>query len=499
VHAARVEERLAAGAVEVEAHEGASGPRWSVVAHHAELGVILARVTGAARLQLDMSAVVPSRAEVSVALAARPLAELLTILAGTQGLLVELAGERVRLYEETQAPTECASRADAAWAELAARDRTRRNESRLARGTLAEARGDLAEAEKHYGAELEEELSSPLPPTRALALERLHRLARLAALRQEWRAAAELARRLAEVAGPLRSRARLLAAQALLELGDAREAAAALDTIDLAQDPSAAAERRLLMAKAQMRSARPDEALRVLAAGPPAALPAAEVRAHAVRAEALATLGRPVEAGWAWLLFAREAAKPAERGAALRRAAELALENDGALAALFVAREAEALGLGSELDSSAREARARLGLDDDGAALPIGERLALAEALVEKAPGRAERLIATLDRERAQLPPSERAQLAVVRAEVLARREGSGPALALLAAERARLDDAEARALLDRAAARVLEAERRYGAAAEAYAGHYGASAKAAEARKGAPSRADTDTTSRAP
>ena len=461
------------GWLELESHAGERGALWSVVASEVTPAEVVEALARRAGLALEGGEMLPREARLSIELAARPLDEVLAIVLGTSGLRAELGQGSVRVQAEPGESAARLVRADAAWAELERHgDGRARSAARLARGALAEARGDEPEARSLYARALEQASAEPLTDDDAHEL--LYRLGRLSARQGEWSTAARHFRRLLESPGAERfqARARLALARALLELGDPSAASDALAASDVTGDACAVAERRLLLARARMASAQPIEALRALDDGPAAPLPAVEARTLAVRAEALATLGHPTAAARAWLLFAREGARGAERASALTRAAELAREEGDALAILFLCREAERLGLGSALASFAALARRELGLEPSDAALPFEERLALAEALLAKDPARAGELLDGLAASSASLSDAERASLLVARARLVARTEGSGPALALLSDGRATLP-AEQRPVLDRAAASLLEAEGRFDAAVQAYEGEY--------------------------
>jgi hypothetical protein len=233
-------------------------------------------------------------------------------------------------------------------------------------------------------------------------------------------------------------------------------------------------ERRILLARARMAAAEPELALQALDAGPAAPLRAIEARSFATRAEALATLGHPGAAARAWLVFAHEGANATERVTALTRAAELALENGDALAALFTCRMAEPHGLAAEFAPLARRARAALGLDSATGALSLDDGLALAESVAEAEPERAGELLARLELEHPTGGEREQTRFLATRARLIAWRDGPDRALDLLAAGRSQLASPEARAVLDRAAADLLEAAGRFAEAADAYRGVYG-------------------------
>lgn len=473
--AARAQATPPAGWIEVERNDAEAGARWSVVAIAARLEEVVRAIARHAGLALEGAELIPAAAEVSIQLASRPLGEVLTLVLGTGGLHGELAGGTLRVQAEADAPAALFARADAAWAELGALTPGPAGAAaRLARGALAEARGDERTAVVQYTAGLEEELARAGDAPEDATLELLYHAGLARARQGDWTTAARHFRRLGAQGGALfRTRAHLALAHALLELGDAQGAASALEALDVTGDACAAAERRLLRARACLASAQPEDTLRVLDAGPEAPVRGAEARSFALRAEALATLGHPSAAAWAWLVFAHEGAVRPERPAALARAAELALESGDALAALFVCREAEALGLAPDFAILAQTARERLGLAASDARIPFAERIALAEALLELESGRAAQLLEGLEREQESLSPLERALLFATRAKLVALREGSARALALLAEARATLDAPEARQTLDKAAASLLESEDRFGAAADAYRGRY--------------------------
>jgi len=272
------------------------------------------------------------------------------------------------------------------------------------------------------------------------------------------------------------SKARLELARVSIELGDPRSALHLLNFLDSnfsIRDPAELAERRLVRARAHNACREYVEALRTLEEGEFVSADDAQVRSLEVRAIAFEGLGFDVEAARAWLLFAREASA-AERTPAFERAVRLSLEAGDELGALFVCREAARSGADEGLGTLAREARARLGLDEALAPAGILQRLELAERRLDEGDARAAAaLFEDLYLARGALGEPDRVRVLAGWARCVLERSGLDAALELLASARAGLEDPEARRRLDLAAAALLEDQGDFERAAEAYRGIY--------------------------
>lgn len=454
-------------------HEAPAGARWTVLCEEVPLDELLAALTRKTGLSLDATEAPLPDAPVTLELRQRPLEEVLEVVLGTQGLRAELARRTLRVAPETTDAGELLRLALAAWEVVEAHGDGRAvARARLARGELLELRGELENAYTLYS-----ELA--LEESGAERHEATFRAGRVLERLGHWAEAAQHFRTLAgnEEAVALRTRARLELARCSIELGDAKSAVHLLNFLEAnfpVADAAELAERRLVRARAQNATQQHLEALRTLEEGDVEAAPEAHARTLALRAEALQGLGFEVEAARGWLIFAREAARPEERLAAFRRAAELALAGGDELGVLFVCREAARAGADEGLGALVSQARVRLGLDEDEPPATIQERLALAESLVARGElARADELFEGLYLARGALPEPDQARVVAGWAQVLHARSGLAAAVQLLAqARRALLDPAALRGL-DVAAAALFEAEGRFAEAAEAYRGNY--------------------------
>ncbi|HEX6883726.1 MAG TPA: hypothetical protein VF530_10115 [Planctomycetota bacterium] len=454
-------------------HEAPAGLRWTVLCQDVPLDELLDALARKAGLSLDASGASLAGATLTLELRQRPLEEVLAVVLGSQGLVPELARRTLRVTPEPSDPQELLRLALAAWQVVEARgDGHAVARARLARGELLELRGELEDAYALYAELALEGAGEERHEATFRAGRVLQRLGHWAEAAQHFRTLAGL-----EEAVALRTRARLELARCSIELGDAKSAVHLLNFLAAnfpEADATELAERRLVRARAQNAMQQHLEALRTLEEGDLEAAPEAHARTLALRAEALQGLGFEVEAARGWLIFARDAARPEERSAAFRRAAELALAGGDELGALFVCREAARSGADEGLGALAHQARVRLGLDEDEPPATIQERLTLAESLVVRGDmERADELFEGLYRARGALPEPDQARIVAGWARVLAERSGLAAAVQLLSQSRRTLLDPAALRGLDVAAAALFEAEGRFAEAAEAYRGNY--------------------------
>ncbi len=457
--------------------EARDGTRWSVLCEEVPLAELVRALVKKAGLALEGSEVLTLGAHVSVELERRPLEQVLAFVLGSQGLRYELARGTLRLFPATHEPAELLQLAQEAWSAVEAGGESGGDvqaalQARLARGNLAEVRGDLEGAYRLYAELAEQDESEETAEATFRAGRVLERLG-------HWAEAAQHFRTLASQDGAKRfhSRARLELARVSIELGDADSALHLLNFLDAnypTRDAPERAERRLVRAHAQNATHEYVEALRTLEEGEIEAAPGSEARALAIRAVAFEGLGYEVEAARAWLIYAREAAAADERVEAFAKAANLSLAAGDELGTLFICREAARSGADEGLGASARAARLRLGLDEEDAPTTILERLELAEALLARdEPRRAAALFEGLYLARGALPELDQARVLSGWSRVLLDRSGLEPALDLLARARSAFTDPGAVQTLDRAAAALLESEGRYEEAAQAYRGSY--------------------------
>ena len=462
---------------------------WTVRARESSVGALLARVATLSGRTIDASTAVEHAPLVTIALERRPLAQVLEFALGSAGLLVEVDGERdvsggraaihVRADQALDETAEQrASLASAAWARAAARHPRHpvAAAARLARGELAELSGHTEAARERY---LDCLARTPASPSSS---EAYLRAGRIAAERGEWNEASEHFRALANLPGAdeYRAVARVELARATLALGDAPSALHILDALDQShpcREKTELTARALVRIEALLSERRFQDALLELETGVQSFDPLGVRELPRLRARALEGAGLAEEASRAWLLVAR--AEPGPRSAAaFRSAARLAEEASDPLAVLFVAREAQAAGFGACVAEPAQRAREALGVEPPAAETsPRAEaRLAQAERWLEK--HELERAASELEalfeeREQFELAPLSRARLALAWARCLAATRGLDVAAGAVRSERDRLEPREARALLDRGMAGMLEEHGLFERATDAYRGDW--------------------------
>jgi len=457
----------------VSRQETRDGPRWSVLCEDAPLDELLRALAKKAGLALEGTEIVPLGAHLSVELEHRPLEQVLDFVLGSQGLRHELTRGALRVFPASNDPAELLRLAEEAWHTVeSGGDEHAALRAKLAEGNLAEVRGDLDGAYKLYAALAEEDASADSAEATFRAGRVLERLGHWAEAAQHFRTLASR-----DDAQSFHARARLELARVSVELGDAESALHVLNFMDAnfpTRDAAELAERRLVRASAFNATHEFVEALRTLEEGDTAAAQDAEARAIEVRAVAFEGLGYEVEAARAWLIFARETSAAEERTAAFVKAANLSLAAGDELGTLFICREAAKAGADEGLGASVRQARLRLGLDEEDAPTTIQERLELAETLLAKdeLPKAAE-LFEGLYLARGALAEPEQARVLAGWSRVLLDRTGVEAAIEPLSKARAAFEDAAAIRTLDLAAAALFEGEGRYDEAAEAYRGNY--------------------------
>lgn len=457
----------------VSRQETRDGSRWSVLCEEVPLDELLRALARKAGLALESSELLPFGTFVSIQLERRSLEQVLDYVLGSQGLRHELGRGTLRLLPPTNDAGELLRLAQEAWRGVEAEgDHRAAARAKLARGNLAEVRGELEEAYHLYAELAEEDLGED-------AAEATYRAGRILERLGHWAEAAQHFRTLAgmETARKWGAQARLELARVSIELGDAKSALHVLNFLDAnfaTDDRVEAAERRLVRAKACNATHQFVEALRTLECGEVISAPGAEARSLAIRAEAFEGLGFEVESARAWLIFAREAATTDERNSAFEKAATLSLAGGDELGTLFVCREAARSGADERLGALAHQARLRLGLDEEEAPVTIQGRLELAEDLIARGESRkAAGLFEGLYLARGALPEADQARVLAGWSRVLLERAGLEAALEALSRARAGIEDPMAAQDLDLAAAALLESEGRFEEAVEAYRGNY--------------------------
>jgi len=458
--------------ISVSRQETKDGPRWSVVCEEAPLDELVRALAKKSALALEGAELLPYGTRLSVDLTRRPLDQILEFVLGSQGLRFEVQRGSLRVLAPLAEPEDLLRQAQGAWQRVEAEgDENAAARAKLARGNLSEVRGDLEGAYRLYAELAEEDAGED-------STDALYRAGRVLERLGHWAEAAQHFRTLAAQDGarPFHARARLELARVSIELGDAPSALHVLNFLDAnypSTDPAELAERRLVRATGFIATNEYVEALRTLEEGEVVSAPHAQTRSLRIRAQAFEGLGFDVEAARAWLLFAREGAETDERVHAFEKAAALSLAAGDELGTLFVCREAAKAGADEGLGSFARQARLRLGLDEEDVPGTIQERLTLAESLLAEQPRKAAELFEGLYLARGALSEPDQARALAGWAHVLLGRTGLEPAIELLSRARAAFEDPLAARTLDLAAAALFEGEGRFDEAAEAYRGNY--------------------------
>ncbi len=462
---------------------GTPDERWTVRARDSSPRALLERLAEISGRALEADAALDRAGPVTVSLDGRSLEQVLEYALGAVGLQAELSRDAISVRDDTaeaDTPGQRAALAEAAWQRAAARfpRHAGATSAALARGELAELRGRSESARGRYLELLERDPRSPP------AAEAYLRAGRIAAERREWGEASEHFRALANLAGAeeYQAVARVELARATLALQDAPSALHILEALERSHPTRERTEvtaRTLIRVEALLAAARFQDALFELESRGPQLDALGARAAPELRARALEGAGLLDEAARAWLLVARGADQGRPRALAFEKAARLALDAQDELAVLFIAREAQACGVGATVAACEREARSRLGAaGPQPADVPSSarERLAQAELVLERShPERAAELFEELFTARSALAlePEERARVALGWARCLCASSGVDTALELLSDERARLEAGTARALLDRGTAALLEERGLFERAADAYQGEY--------------------------
>jgi predicted negative regulator of RcsB-dependent stress response len=454
---------------------------WTVRAREASVRALLTRVAELSEREVDASSALERAPLITISLERRPLEQVLEFALGSAGLLVEVDARAIRVRADRpgeETPDQRASLAAGAWARAAERHPRHpvAASARLAQGELLELRGHSEAARERYLDLLAR------TPASGSASEAYLRAGRIASAKGDWGEASEHFRALANLpaADEYRAVARLELARATLKLGDAASALHILDALDASQpcwERTELSARALVRIEALLSAGRHEDALAVLDVNDDDFDPLAVHELPRLRARALEGAGLTEEAARAWLLAAREEPAPARIGA-YQAAARLAERSGDPLSVLYVAREAETAGFGACVAAEGRRARASLGVEEPprDASPRLEPRLVRAEGWLEHHElERAAEELAPLFAEREVLAPDPltRARLARAWARCVAAERGIDAATDLLRAERARLELAEARALLDRGLAQLLEERGLFERAADAYRGDY--------------------------
>jgi tetratricopeptide (TPR) repeat protein len=361
--------------------------------------------------------------------------------------------------------------------------------SRLAQGRIEEERGNDDAAIGHYQLLLESHPASPL------VLEASLRIGLVLARQREWTLALDQFTQLTEISPealdessalvrPLeeyQATARLEIARCNLELGRSEFALLILNVLERESpqvERSVVVDRGLVRAQAYLAGEAWLEALRVLDGLDRGHMPsAAAIEALGIRARAFEGLDLRKEAARAWLTLARQVEDP-ERAQAYRRAAELFLALQDHLGVLFLAGEVARSGSSADIGTEERLARAALGLEValDAENSSVQERYEAAVRAAEREDwSQVGTLVRPLVRELELVPLDLRDEIVLAHAQYEYVTTGLEAALAALREARVVMQriapDAVGR--LDGYAGQLLEDNRLYELALEAYDGRY--------------------------
>jgi tetratricopeptide (TPR) repeat protein len=415
---------------------------------------------------------------VSVYLRHRPLNVVVDYILGAAGLAGSLGAGRIDVANASPpfpSRDELLQVAEIAFLEALQQfpDGARTDETRAALADVAIQRGEPAKAARHY------ELLIATGPDRPEHLETRMKAGRLFVELQEWGRAMPLFRFVAESQAQIELvvEARRELARCILMRGESAQALhmlRALEHLLPPVDDRDAAQRLILMARAEVRLERPVDALQSLERarrlGPQYV---DELEVMDLRARALELKDRPVEAALAWLHFSRGRSDK-EKREALVRAAQIALSTEGEeLFVIFLHKHAENEGLGAALVPYVNEARARLGLGTEtytGASLTIRllGGVQYVDAGLEDEAARAFESIAPQFN---KLSVSERVTFALTYAPLLEHQQGVSYAIDLLRNVVRTLESVDDRSRLYVLAGEIYERNERFDDAAAAYGG----------------------------
>jgi tetratricopeptide (TPR) repeat protein len=460
--------------------ETVDGLQWCTLrARVVSLELVLEQLARASQLDLETPAGPLFSALVTAELEHRPFEQVLEYVLGSAGLRHELRSGTITILDgpgDEATRDEALALASAAWSRAEKRfpGRAEAAGARLARGEILELEGRQEDALALYQTLAEDYAHSPEMADATL------RTGRILERQGAWSEASLQFRVLAAMpeGAEFHAVARLEVARCAIETGDPQSALHLLASLDAnypAHDRTEVTARTLVRAAALNARGRHMEALRAIEEVQAELDPLADREALGVRALALEGAGLPVEAGRAWLVFARRSSG-ADRRKAYEHAARLALEADDELAVLFVCREAERNGMADGLGRTWRAARERLGYDvqEETATTGIAARIAQGEAwLAANDLTRARPVFEALYLARGALAEDDAARVVAGWAACVAREQGLEQALDLLRESRPRFETLQARSRLDLMAAKLLEAADESDRSIAAYEGRY--------------------------
>ncbi|QDU70019.1 tetratricopeptide repeat protein [Engelhardtia mirabilis] len=417
---------------------------------------------------------------VSIELEERPIEEVLEYVLGGAGLVAELSPGLLIVREDDSSQLTVERLRERAMA-LYLRATTRypghasTERGRLSQGEIEEDRGNPTAALEQYQTLLETFSGSPYRPEAylrsGLVLEELER----------W---AEAAQQFRQASGdteftPEYIPARIGLARCQMEMGNPDMALLMIESLDDAVPPRSRqdqAERGLVRARCQLQREMFVECLGIVDQLERAGLSDADsAEAMRLRAQAFEGLHYYPEAGRAWLVHARMT-DGAIRDVSFERAAAIAMDDGDHIGVLFVAAECEKAGSGALLGPMARSARRALGLPIDLGVddATDSERIKICEEWLEEGELTfAKPVLADLHARRATVHPSLRQRAALAWGRCLYLEAGVEAALSVLRDARPNIEEPAERLALDLMAAEMLEAERQFARAVEAYEGRY--------------------------
>ena len=246
----------------------------------------------------------------------------------------------------------------------------------------------------------------------------------------------------------------------------------ALDRYYPTDDRAEQRSRALIMGRALALAGKPVEALRALdVAAARSALAENDPEVLTVRAKALSRSGRFGDASTAWLAVSKHSTgKQLEN--ALIEAAQEALKGGHELAVLAIHKQAVRNGFGRRLDPMQREAKLRLGIDDEIDGLSLSQQLVRALHLSRRGLyAEAVRAMRGIYLRRGELNDSDRIELALAYARALNKEDLPREAIEALRVMAGESNSAMDRRRIYTLAAQIHEIRGNYEAAIEALQG----------------------------
>lgn len=444
-------------------------------ADNAPLHDVLLELSERAQVSLDGFDTSWRKTLISADLRKRPLRQVLTFVLGSVGLSGELRQGALHLREGLEASDEREVLYDAALASYLRVLRDFPEHALAAQAERSQAwieveRGRLAAARAHYESLIEQHGSSELVP------EALYECALLLMRDEAWQ---EASNRLSDLLRLEKEteyefKARLELAWCVAELGEFERALYMIDALDAVEPPTTDAEelRRGLVRVRTMAGLGQGKAALELLDDLDARLVDGESRGTSLELRAIAcrAAGRIADAARAWVSYSELVDGP-RRAHALSNAAQLALEADDEIGAMFIAQLAKDSGV--DLTATVREARTRLSLDQlELTATTLAQRVARAERLLAGGlAGEALEVLQPLQAQVAGLDEDSRVRFSLAYGRALEREVGVDAALEHFRDALPHIESPDARVRIYLLAAELLEAQGRLDDAIEAYRG----------------------------